>query len=75
MLSEYLLQVRPLVARPSEPALFLTNRKRPMTRQGFWLLVKKYAVKARVVEDMVTKVEIVVGEPVAQEPDTSAAMD
>ena len=52
LLSEYLLQVRPLVARPSEPALFLTNRKRPMTRQGFWLLVKKYAVKAGITKSL-----------------------
>ncbi|MDA1216122.1 MAG: tyrosine recombinase [Chloroflexi bacterium] len=28
------------------PALFLNNRGLPLTRQGFWLILKRYAVKA-----------------------------
>jgi integrase/recombinase XerD len=28
------------------PALFLNNRGMPLTRQGFWLILKRYAVKA-----------------------------
>lgn len=46
MIERYLAGVRPLWALPSQPAVFLTNRRAPMTRQGFWLVVKKYAVAA-----------------------------
>jgi integrase/recombinase XerD len=46
MLESYLAVTRPLYAVPTEDAVFLTNRKKPMTRQAFWLLVKKYAQKA-----------------------------
>ncbi|MCP4602012.1 MAG: site-specific tyrosine recombinase XerD [Proteobacteria bacterium] len=46
MLEKYLTEVRPLWARPGEGFIFLTNRKKPMTRQGFWLVVKKYAARA-----------------------------
>lgn len=46
MLETYLADIRPSYARPGENAVFLTNRKKPMTRQAFWLLVKKYALKA-----------------------------
>jgi integrase/recombinase XerD len=52
LLSEYLRIVRPQVAPPGEQAFFLTNRKRPMSRQGFWLLVKKYAVKAGITKPL-----------------------
>ncbi|RMH41465.1 MAG: site-specific tyrosine recombinase XerD [Deltaproteobacteria bacterium] len=34
------------VKRPDEPALFLTSRGRPMTRQGFWKLLRGYAAAA-----------------------------
>ena len=46
MIERYLVGVRPLWALPSQPAVFLTNRRAPMTRQGFWLVVKKYAAAA-----------------------------
>jgi integrase/recombinase XerD len=44
-LTSYLDRARPrLVARrPAEMGLFLTERARPMTRQGFWKLIRRYA--------------------------------
>ncbi len=45
-IEKYLTEVRGKWAVPGETSLFLTNRKKPMTRQGFWLVVKKYAAKA-----------------------------
>jgi integrase/recombinase XerD len=46
-IERYLQVARPLLlgARTS-PALFLTTRAAPMTRQAFWQLVKKYALAA-----------------------------
>lgn len=46
MIASYIQLVRPGWSRPQEPALFLTTRRAPMTRQAFWLIVKKYAVAA-----------------------------
>ena len=46
MLTSYLEQTRPLWASPTEECVFLTHRRRPMTRQGFWLIIKKYALQA-----------------------------
>lgn len=53
-LLEYLEQARPLLARgvgrsrrgPQSQILFLTSQCKPMTRQGFWKLVKRYALVA-----------------------------
>lgn len=40
----YLVQARPeLVRQPPSDAVFLTARGKPMTRQAFWYLIKKYA--------------------------------
>ena len=45
-ISQYLAEVRPALVRdPEERALFLTDRGGPMTRQGFWKLVRGYARK------------------------------
>jgi len=44
----YLAESRPalLRGRPASPYLFLSQQKRPMTRQYFWKLVLKYGVAA-----------------------------
>ncbi len=43
-LSQYLRDVRPLVLRGREcNALFLSPSARPLTRQGFWKIIKRYA--------------------------------
>jgi integrase/recombinase XerD len=39
----YLEATRPLWARPGEQSMFLTNRKKPMSRENFWKIVSKYA--------------------------------
>jgi integrase/recombinase XerD len=44
----YLKEARPLLHPRPEPALFITQRGAAMTRQGFWLLIKRYAVLAGV---------------------------
>ncbi|MBN2340128.1 MAG: site-specific tyrosine recombinase XerD [Deltaproteobacteria bacterium] len=48
LLHQYLEQVRPLWANPNEKTVFLTHRRAPMTRQGFWLIIKKYARAAQI---------------------------
>jgi integrase/recombinase XerD len=45
LIEVYCQRVRPLWDQ-GHPALFLTERHRPMTRQGFWKLLKSYARKA-----------------------------
>jgi integrase/recombinase XerD len=42
----YLCDVRPSRARPGETALFVSPRGGPLTREGFWKLLKKYALGA-----------------------------
>jgi len=46
--ARYLEDVRPRWATESESHVFLTSRRKPMTRQGFWKIVKKYAREAGV---------------------------
>jgi integrase/recombinase XerD len=47
--STFLQTARPeLLGQRTSPALFVTARAAPMTRQSFWLLIKKYAVLAGV---------------------------
>jgi len=48
----YLREVRPRWARPAERALFLTARGKPMTRQAFWLLIKRYAREAGIAKEI-----------------------
>jgi integrase/recombinase XerD len=48
-IARYVDEVRPGWARdPAEPALFLTHHGGPMTRQGFWKLLRGYAKAAGV---------------------------
>ncbi len=45
-LQRYLTKSRPaLLAGQPHGSLFITRRKQPMTRQAFWYLVKRYALK------------------------------
>jgi integrase/recombinase XerD len=46
-LGRYLKTARPALAGDATTdAVFLTTRRKPLSRQGFWLLIKRYAVKA-----------------------------
>jgi len=46
-LQRYLKDARPtLAAEGKSDHLFLTTRRTPMTRQAFWALIKRYAIKA-----------------------------
>lgn len=48
-LQRYLQQARPvLLKEKSSPTLFVARAGRPMSRQGFWKLLKKYALKANI---------------------------
>ena len=52
MIDEYLQNIRPLWAVPGDTTVFLTKRKKGMTRQGFWLIVKKYAFAAQITKKL-----------------------
>jgi len=46
-MQRYLTRARPaLLAGQPHGALFVTRRKQPMSRQAFWYLIKRYALKA-----------------------------
>jgi integrase/recombinase XerD len=52
-LERYLREARPaILAGQVDDALFVTARGGPMTRQMFWVLIKKYAAQAGVVEPL-----------------------
>lgn len=49
----YLREQRPsLVRNSAEPALFLTERGSPMTRQAFWYLIKRHAKRAGITQPL-----------------------
>lgn len=45
-LDRYLTEVRGVLARPDERKVFLTSRRKGMTRQAFWKRIKQYAAAA-----------------------------
>ena len=45
-LVRYLGEVRPMLARSGTPFLFVTRSGKPITRQGFWKLLRGYALAA-----------------------------
>jgi integrase/recombinase XerD len=52
LVRQYLATARPLWERPGVNEVFLTPRGRPMTRQGFWLLIRRYALLAGIAKDI-----------------------
>jgi integrase/recombinase XerD len=51
-LAYYLREVRPKWAKTSSRACFVTARGKPMTRQSFWAIVKKYARAAGITKSI-----------------------
>jgi len=47
-IERYLREARSAIHVRPQPALFITQRGASMTRQGFWLLIKRYAIIAGV---------------------------
>lgn len=45
-LDDYLENVRPRTAKPNETVLFVSPRGGALTRQGFWKLIRQYALAA-----------------------------
>lgn len=45
-LKNYLLTVRPRFLKRPSPFVFLNQAGRPLTRQGFWKIIRRYALKA-----------------------------
>ena len=55
-LRSYMSESRPqLINSEREMALFVNTTGQPMTRQGFWKLVKSYTVSARIQKDITPK--------------------
>lgn len=52
-LRRYMEKVREhMVSKPEEDVLFVNCNGKPMTRQGFWKIIKSYAKKAGIQEDI-----------------------
>jgi integrase/recombinase XerD len=45
-LEDYIRKARPQLLKRDNPALFLSTRGGPFTRQGFWKMLKRYGMKA-----------------------------
>ena len=50
LIERYMYEVRPAWSASERGPLFLTNRRRPMTRQGFWKLLRRHAQTAGIGE-------------------------
>jgi integrase/recombinase XerD len=46
LIQRYLDEVRPAWAKPNDATLFVTHRRRGMTRQAFWWIVRHHAANA-----------------------------
>lgn len=51
-LEKYIVKVRPIMAKDEEDILFVNCFGNPMTRQGFWKIIKAYAAKAGIKHDI-----------------------
>ena len=51
-LQSYLQNARPLLQKAPVDALFLTRRGEAMSRQAFWYLIKRYAVKVGITKSL-----------------------
>ncbi len=47
-LSEYITRIRPLMIEEDTEALFVNLNGTPLTRQGFWKILKEYAATAKI---------------------------
>lgn len=52
LVRRYLSEVRPRWAKAGERKVFLTRRRAPMSRQGFWKNVKRYAAAAGITKNV-----------------------
>ena len=52
LIRKYINEIRCIDAPVNEPTLFLSNRKKPMSRQGFWQIVKKYAKRGGIAKEI-----------------------
>lgn len=51
-LDDYLTNVRPRTAKPNETVLFVSPRGGALTRQGFWKLIRQYALAAGITKSI-----------------------
>lgn len=52
LIEAYLGEVRPQWASPEQHAVFLSHRRRPLTRQAFWKAIKGYAAAAGIMKNV-----------------------
>ena len=53
VLRDYIAKARPrLLKNDTSPFVFIARQGRPMTRQGFWKMIKKYAIKSRITHNI-----------------------
>ncbi len=48
----YIREGRNLLLKEPEPYLFLNRQGKPLTRQGFWKMIKRYGLKAGIVKNI-----------------------